>query len=110
MQIVAPADLARLIFNGAQHAAAVHGVVGARPAVRTVLRLEEVNAVKVASVKADKNGKYRLRLKPGKYSVFIKEKGKLYANRFDDGGINPIEVKKGRFSKMDIVIDYEAAY
>lgn len=70
-----------------------------------------VKAKKVASVKSAKNGKFYIRLAPGKYSVFVKEKGKLYAKEFDgEGYINPVEVKKNEVTQVNLTLDYKAAY
>lgn len=70
-----------------------------------------IKAKKVATVRSGKNGKYYIRLPQGKYSIFVLEKGKLYANQFDgDGNINPVEIKKNKLTTLDLILDYQAAY
>jgi hypothetical protein len=67
----------------------------------------EVFTKLIATTTCDKEGFYELKLKPGRYSVFLKEKGKLYANSGDgDGGINPVIVETSKVSEMNLVIDY----
>ena len=65
----------------------------------------------VASVTSKQDGTFKVKLPPGAYSVFTKEKNGLYANLFDDKtNINPIMVKDGQYAWKTITIDYEAAY
>jgi hypothetical protein len=46
-------------------------------------------------------------LDPGKYSVFIIEKDKFYANSFDGlGGIYPIVVKADSIGSIELILDY----
>ena len=57
------------------------------------------------------NGRFKVRLPPGRYSVFVKEPKGLFANLFmGNGEINPVTVEEKRFTWMTITIDYEAAY
>lgn len=65
----------------------------------------------VAKVKTGPDGLFRLALKPGKYSVFSKEPGGLFANLLDgDGNIYPVEVTENRLTLIDFIIDYNASY
>ncbi|HYH57562.1 MAG TPA: hypothetical protein VD772_13175 [Anseongella sp.] len=65
--------------------------------------------LKTASSNAD--GSFRIQLDPGKYTLFVREKGKLYANRSDgDGNIFPVEVKRGEISVVEFRISYDAYY
>lgn len=67
----------------------------------------EVLTKLISTTTCDKEGFYELKLKPGKYSVFLKEKGKLYANGGDSyGGLNSVIVETSKVSKMNLVIDY----
>ena len=54
--VVAPANLARLIVDRPQHALAPHAVVRARPSVLAVLGLEEVDAVGVVRADDEQTG------------------------------------------------------
>lgn len=65
----------------------------------------------VAKVTSSEDGLFRVALRPGKYSVFTKEPGGLFANRLDgDGNIHPVEVTENRLTLIDFVIDYKASY
>ncbi|MBX2962316.1 MAG: carboxypeptidase regulatory-like domain-containing protein [Cyclobacteriaceae bacterium] len=65
----------------------------------------------IAKVKSNKKGNFKLKLPEGEYSLFIKEKQGLFANRFDDKcRINYVSVKPGKFTEITILVDYEAAY
>ncbi len=65
----------------------------------------------VASTLSKADGTYKVKLPPGAYSVFTKERNGLYANLFDEKtNINPIVVKSGQYAWKTITIDYDAAY
>jgi hypothetical protein len=66
----------------------------------------------VISKLSTKEGCYRISLKPGTYSVLVKEGDKgWFANLFDRHDlIQPVTIESGKISKMDIVINYKAAY
>lgn len=71
----------------------------------------KVNKPLVRKVKSDDKGRFTVSLKPGTYSILIKESQGLFANRFDgQNQINPVIVKPGARTSVIIVIDYEAAY
>ena len=70
-----------------------------------------VNSNLVATAESNESGFYQLSLAPGKYSIFIKEDGKLWANGHDgEDHIMPVTVTQNALSQMNIVIDYKAAY
>ncbi|MND33603.1 hypothetical protein D3C80_241980 [compost metagenome] len=65
----------------------------------------------IKRVKSDKKGTFSVTLPPGKYSVLVKEDKGLFANISDgDNNINPVAVEKGKMTKLDLVVDYAAAY
>lgn len=65
----------------------------------------------VATVTSRPNGHFKVKLPPGSYSVFVKEKNGLFANLFDASGqINPVTVKEKQFAWLIVTVDYEAAY
>jgi len=52
-------------------------------------------------------GFFELELEPRKYSVFVKEKGKLYANWGDgQGGLCPVLVESSKVSEINLILDY----
>ena len=65
----------------------------------------------VTKVETDADGNFAVRLEPGVYSLFTKEKKGLYANLFDgENNIYPVEVKEGRLTHVEFLINYEASY
>ena len=65
----------------------------------------------VKEIETGDAGYFNVKLPPGKYSVFIKKDTVLYANRFDDkNNIAPVEVKRGKKTKMEVRLDYDAVY
>jgi hypothetical protein len=65
----------------------------------------------VTSTISKQDGTFRIKLPPGRYSLFVKEENGLYANLFDsDKNISPITVKEKQYSWMTITIDYQATY
>ena len=71
----------------------------------------DIKTKMVASIQSKPDGTFKLKLPPGAYSVFTKEKNGLYANLFDEkSNINPVVVKTGEYVWKVITIDYDAAY
>lgn len=57
------------------------------------------------------DGSFKIKLPPGKYSVFVKEPKGLFASQFDqESTINPVLVQERRFSVIDITVNYQAAF
>ncbi len=65
----------------------------------------------VAKVFSGTDGKFRLALPPGKYSLFVKEETGFFANMSDGAGfVQLAEVQDGKLTHVEIVVDYKAAY
>jgi hypothetical protein len=65
----------------------------------------------VATVMSGSNGKFKVKLPPGRYSLFVKEPQGLFANLISaNGEINPVVVEPKKFTWVSITVDYEAAY
>ncbi len=66
----------------------------------------------VKTVKSNAKGFFECELPVGNYSVFtVEEGGKLFANNFDGNGlINAVDVTQKGVVKLDIQINYKAAY
>lgn len=65
----------------------------------------------VAVVSTKEDGSFKLRLPPGKYSIFVKEEAGLFANLFDTNNvINPIVVEDKQYAWLTIKVNYQAAY
>ncbi len=57
------------------------------------------------------DGSFKIKLPPGKYSVFTQEPKGLFANIIDkDGCVSCVEVRPKKYAWMIITVDYEAAY
>ncbi|MBK7626032.1 MAG: hypothetical protein IPJ16_02320 [Bacteroidales bacterium] len=66
-----------------------------------------VNSKLIAKCNADQVGFFQVTIDPGKYSIFIKENDKFYANSTDGQGvINPVTVKTDSASTMVLILDY----
>lgn len=71
----------------------------------------DIKTKMVASIISKPDGTFKIKLMPGSYSVFTKEKNGLYANLFDDkNNINPVTIRDGEYAWKTITIDYDAAY
>jgi hypothetical protein len=65
----------------------------------------------VAKVLAEKDGSFKLNLKPGKYSVLLGKDGQYYSNISDlEGLINPIEINKRTPKHVILKADWGAIY
>jgi len=65
----------------------------------------------VAKVLAEKDGSFKLKIKPGKYSVLLGKDGQYYSNISDiEGLINPIEVSKSNKKPIVLRADWGAIY
>ena len=65
----------------------------------------------VAKVLAEKDGSFKLKLKPGKYSVLLGKDGQYYSNLSDlEGLINPIEINKSSKKPLVLKADWGAIY
>lgn len=65
----------------------------------------------VATGESREDGSFKVKLQPGKYSVFVKEDKGLYANLFTSNGeINPVTVSSRKYTWISITVDYEAVY
>lgn len=72
---------------------------------------QQIQTKRVAKVVSDENGDFSAELKPGKYSLFVKEKDGFYANLFDgQNNIYPVEVKEKKVTEVEFVIDHQATY
>ncbi len=71
----------------------------------------DIKTKMVASIQSKPDGTFKIKLLPGSYSIFTREKNGLYANLFDaKNNINPVIVKNGQYAWKTITIDYEVAY
>lgn len=65
----------------------------------------------VKEITTDDKGYFKVKLKPGRYSLFVKKGDMFYSNIFDEkSNIHPVEVKKGEWTKEEFKADYDAVY
>lgn len=65
----------------------------------------------VELIQTDETGAYKVKLKPGMYSLFVKVESLYYSNVFDDKfNIHPVEIKKGKWSVDNFTLNYDAVY
>jgi hypothetical protein len=90
----------------------IYKVVTANQAVGQAPLFKQVNGELVTTIKTNAKGFYECELPPGLYSVFTVEPGDvLFANSFNGKGqINAVEVLAGKKAKLDIQINYKAAF
>lgn len=70
-----------------------------------------VNTKPVTQVQSNAKGHFKVKLPPGKYSLFLKTEQGFYSNRFDSqNNISPVEVIKKKMSKVELRLDNTAAY
>lgn len=73
--------------------------------------VQNLAAKPITEIESDESGKYSLQLSPGRYSVFTVEEGGLFASIFDgEGNVQPVTVKAGEWTLLDIEINYKAVY
>ncbi len=89
----------------------IYTLVRIPEAKQTGVFFSDIKGEPVATVLSKADGSFKVKLPPGKYSVFVKESNGLFANLFDgDGNINPVTVKPKKCTWVTIAVDYEAAY
>lgn len=71
----------------------------------------DIKTAFVTKFSTNPDGTFKVKLPPGKYSVFVKETKGLFANLLDGNGcINCVTVSPRKFTWITITVDYEAAY
>lgn len=70
-----------------------------------------INTNLVSKIETDTNGYFKIRMEPGRYSLFTKKDKLFFANWFDkDNNIAPAEVLPGKMTKTEFIVDYDAVY
>jgi hypothetical protein len=84
--------------------------------IKDVVRKEQsafytsISTSLVKEVETNDKGHFRVKLKPGMYSLFVKKDNLFYSSQFDDkNNIHPVEIKRGM---TDIIfnVNYGATY
>jgi len=72
---------------------------------------KKIKTCKILRVYSDKDGCFIARLKPGKYSMFVKEENEWYANSYGPNDeIFEVVVKEGEVISVEFVINHSASY
>ena len=72
---------------------------------------KSISTEPVKEVQTDENGYFKIKLKPGSYSLFVKKGELFYSSQFDEkNNIHPIEVKKGKTTEVVFRTNYDALY
>jgi hypothetical protein len=70
-----------------------------------------ISTLPVKQVETGDDGSFKVKLKPGRYSLFVKKGELFYSNLFDgDNNIHPVTVVKGEYAKDEFKMDYNAVY
>lgn len=70
-----------------------------------------MDQIPVDSTWSKKNGKFKIRLPEGKYSLLTQEADGLFGNYYDaQGFLSPVTVSKNGWQKVEILINYKATY
>jgi hypothetical protein len=70
----------------------------------------QITTQKVAETTSRRNGRFKIRLPPGRYSVLVQEPDGLYANLWDaEMHIHPVTVAAGKFTEVRIQISRNTA-
>lgn len=65
----------------------------------------------VKEVTTGADGSFSVKLKPGRYSLFVKKGDLFYSGMFDSqNNIHPVEVVKGKMTEEDFRVNYDAVY
>lgn len=70
-----------------------------------------LNAVLVKQVQSDKAGKFKLKLRPGKYTIVLGYQEGIYIPFFSGiNGVGHIEVPKHQFQEIDLTISASSVF
>lgn len=72
---------------------------------------KKISTELVKEVRTDSKGSFKVKLKPGIYSLFVKKGDLFYSNLFDEkNNIYPVEVKPGKMEEVVFKASYDAVY
>lgn len=72
---------------------------------------DNVQTKLIKKIISSPEGCFKVSLPVGRYSIFVVEEGKLYANRFDgDMHIFPVLVEESSLTHVQLIIDHKATY
>lgn len=72
---------------------------------------KEIKTKKIKECQSNSEGCFAFIIKPGRYSLFVWEKGEWYANSVGDKGeIMAVEVKENELTEVEFQINHAAVY
>lgn len=69
-----------------------------------------INTPLVAQTQSGKDGKFKVAVAPGTYTMVVEEEGRFYANGSDGTYVKPVVVKPGKFTEVRFNIDYKSTW
>lgn len=73
--------------------------------------ITSISSDQVVHIKSNKQGKFKVNLKEGVYSILVKEKQGYFVSEYDSkNNLHPIVVKAGEKTSVSININYNAYY
>ena len=65
----------------------------------------------VKQVETNEKGYFKVKLKPGIYSLFVKKDDLFFSSQVDDkNNIHPVEVRPGTMTEVSFKVNYDAVY
>jgi len=72
---------------------------------------KKIKTKRIAQIKSRKDGCFAIKLPPGRYSLFVREKGEWYANSFGgEGEIFEIVIKSNEITETEFRINHSAYF
>ncbi len=72
---------------------------------------KRISTTPVKQVHTDNKGRFKIKLKPGFYSLFVKKGDLFNSSQFDEkNNIHPVEVKPGTMAEVSFKANYDAVY
>jgi hypothetical protein len=103
VQRTAPEGIRRTIW--------IYEATRTEQAEQTGAFFKNVSTRLIRKVKSRRNGTFRVKLPPGRYTLFVQEKNGLFANQWDGNGcIQCVAVVARNWTTCEIRVDYTAAY
>ncbi len=89
----------------------VYELTNQKQAVKEGVFYKQISTTFIAKKKTKPNGTFKIKLKPGRYSIFVQEKEGLFANALDgEGNINTATIQSKKITELNLTVDYQAAY
>lgn len=71
----------------------------------------KITTKKIAAIKTNEQGEFKMALPEGTYTLFIKVEEGLFANLYDDKmNIHPVIISKNQITTTKVRVDYKAAF